>query len=62
MSLHLRVGELQRVVGQLEEDVAEQAYYALSDRTKLGAALSDLAVRIEVVRCALLDPEPEQPR
>ncbi len=55
--LRAAVGELQRVTSQLEESIDEQGDYSSKDRTALAAALSDLAVRIELVRCQLLDPE-----
>lgn len=60
MSLHLHVGEAQRIVAQLEESVTEAPEYSELDRARIGAALSDLAARLELVRIAVLEEDPER--
>ena len=63
MSLNLHVGELQRVVAQVEADIGEAEHYPPQDRQALASALTDLACRLELARIAILDREPvEAPR
>ena len=58
-ALGQHVGELQRLVGAFEADVGEAVHYSEDDRARIGAALSDLAVRVELIRLAVLDPASE---
>ena len=61
MSLNLYVGEIQRVVRQLEVALdADLQDYDADDRREIGAALSDVAVQLELARLTVLGPiEPE---
>ena len=53
-TLGLHVGELQRVTAQLEADLDELVYYEVDQRESIALALSDLAVRLELVRISVL--------
>ncbi len=52
-----RVAELQRVTRQLEDELAEVEDYPGEDRRDAAAALSDVAVRLELARLAILEGE-----
>ena len=56
-SLNLHIGELQRVVRQLEDAVdADLQDYDADDRAAIAAALSDVAVELELSRLVVLGP------
>ena len=61
MSLNLFVGEIQRVVRQLEDAIeVDLEHYGEDDRRDIGSALSDVAVQLELARLTVLGPiEPE---
>jgi hypothetical protein len=60
-ALNLHVGELQRVVAQLEDTVAEAGEYPHETRFRLADALEDLTSRLELCRSAILEPDPSEP-
>lgn len=55
-ALGLPIGEMQRVTTQLEEALSEAGHYGVHERADAAAALSDLAVRLELARLTVLDP------
>lgn len=67
-TLGFHVGELQRVTAQLEADLDELAHYDSEQRASIAVALSDIAVRLELARIAVLGgsendekhPEPDR--
>lgn len=54
MSISLRIAELQRVAGQLEDDLTDLAEYPERDRAEAADALDVLASRLELARVELL--------
>jgi hypothetical protein len=61
MTLSHRIAEVQRTVAQLEDEAAEVADYPERTRTEAAMALSDLAVRLELVRLTMLSPGSDEP-
>ena len=61
MSIGLHVGELQRVTAQLEADLDEISHYETEQRESFANALSDLSVRFELARIAVLGGSEENP-
>ena len=61
MSINLFVGELQRVATQLEDAIRDDLeHHDADDRHAIAAALSDVAVELELARLTVLGPiEPE---
>ena len=53
-ALGLHVGELQRVVAQLEEGLSELGHYDPEQRESIATALSDITVQLELARIAVL--------
>ena len=61
-ALGLHIGELQRIVGQLETEVGEAEHYPTKDRQAIAAALTELNCRIELARVAILEHRTAEPR
>ena len=60
MSINLFVSELQRVSRQLEDAVRDDLeHHDADDRAAIAAALSDVAVQLELVRLTLLAGDEE---
>lgn len=55
MSLSANLAELQRVARQLEDSLSEATEFSPGERQQIAAALSDVAVELELARLAVLD-------
>ena len=59
-SMHMVVAELQRVSRQLEDAIEDDLeHYDADDRHAIAAALSDVAVQLELVRLTVLAGDEE---
>ena len=61
MTLSHRVAAIQATVQKLEDELVEIADYPEHDRAEAAMALSDLAVRLELVRLTVLSPGSGEP-
>jgi len=60
-TLNLHVGELQRVVAQLEDVIGEAAEHPPETRMRVADALDEVAARIELCRTTVA-PDDDGPR